>query len=118
MSKPKVMVLFYSMYGHVRTLANEITQGIEAAGGEPMLFQVQETLPKEVLEKMHALPQDPAIPVLGAADVEKLAEADGILFGFPTRYGGAPAQLRTVLDATGKLWVGGALLGKPAGVFF
>mmetsp|Transcript_24908 Transcript_24908/g.80225 ORF Transcript_24908/g.80225 Transcript_24908/m.80225 type:complete len:208 (+) Transcript_24908:110-733(+) len=111
---PRIHIVYYSMYGHVRTLALKIAEGVRAAGGEPHLFQISETLPADVLEKMHAPPKsdDPV------ATPETLTEADGILFGFPTRFGMAAAQVKAFLDTTGGLWMKGALVGKPAGLFF
>ena len=77
------------------------------------LPQVPETLPQEVLSKMHAPPKS-EVPHLDAKD---LAEADGFLFGFPTRYGMMAAQFKSFLDATGGLWRTQSLAGKPAGIF-
>ena len=76
------------------------------------VIQVAETLPKEVLEKMHAVEKsDPVV------DPTSLAEYDGFIFGMPTRFGMMPAQMKAMFDATGQLWQQGALVGKPAGVF-
>ncbi|CEM08867.1 unnamed protein product [Vitrella brassicaformis CCMP3155] len=115
MSKPKVYIVFYSMYGHVRALAQEMKKGVEEAGGECLLYQVAETLSDEVLKKMSAPPKDTDIPVV---DVHTLPDADGILFGTPTRFGAMCAQMKAMWDATGGLWQGGKLVGKPAGIFF
>jgi len=112
---PKVAVIFYSMYGHVKTLAAEIKAGLEEAGCEATLLQVPETLPAEVLEKMSAPPKDESIEI---ADAHTLPEYDAFLFGVPTRFGMAAAQMKAFLDATGGLWMKGALVGKPAGLFF
>lgn len=75
---------------------------------------VQETLSDDILQKMHA-PAKPDLPII---TVDQLTEADGIIFGIPTRFGTMPAQLKALLDATGKLWATGALAGKFAGTFF
>ena len=101
--------------GHVKTMAMSLKEGIEAAGCEAVLLQVAETLPDEVLGKMHAPPKDADIPVATAAD---FLNCDGILFGMPTRFGMAPAQMKTLMDSTGGHWFSGALVGKPAGMFF
>jgi len=102
------------MYGHVETLAKEIQKGANSVEGvDAILYQVAETLPEEVLGKMGAPPKSD-VPVLNAKD---LPEADGFLFGFPTRYGMMAAQFKAFLDATGGLWKTQALAGKPAGVF-
>ena len=81
----------------------------------PLPAQVEETLPPEVLEKMHAAPKPTDIPI---ATPEALAAADGALFGMPTRFGMMPTQVKAFFDKTGKLWQSGALVGKPAGTFF
>ncbi|CAM9724425.1 unnamed protein product [Ectocarpus sp. 6 AP-2014] len=78
------------------------------------MVRCPETLPADILEKMHAPPKDESIPEV---DVKDLVNADGILFGFPTRFGTLPTQMKSVLDATGGLWQSGGLVGKPAGVF-
>lgn len=115
-SAAKIAVIYYTTYGHVGTLAKSIVKGIQAAGAEAHVFQVPETLPKEVLEKMHAPAKDESVPVI--TDANKLAEFDGILFGMPTRFGGVPAQMKSFLDSTGGLWQKGGLVGKTAGTFF
>lgn len=77
------------------------------------VWQVPETLPIDVLGKMHAPPKS-SVPII---DVSQLPDADGFLFGFPTRYGMMPAQFKAFIDATGSLWRSQALAGKPAGIF-
>ena len=114
-ARPVIHIVYYSMYGHVGALAKSIAKGVEAAGAEAKLFRVAETLPSEVLEKMHAPAADESIPV---ATPDTLVEADGILFGAPTRFGMIAAQMKALFDSTGGLWMKGALVGKPAGVFF
>ncbi|KAJ1868674.1 hypothetical protein LPJ55_005836 [Coemansia sp. RSA 990] len=115
MAKPKIFVIYYSTYGHVHTLAQSIMKGVSKSGDVDVeMYQFAETLPDDVLEKMHAAPK-PNVPVI---DADKIAEADGVLIGFPTRFGAAPAQVKAFFDATGKLWASGALVGKCAGLFF
>lgn len=80
-----------------------------------LLQIVPETLPEEVLSKMGAPPKDDSVPIITA---DKLPEADGIIFGIPTRFGMAAAQMKSFMDSTGGLWQEGKLMGKPAGVFF
>ncbi|ORX63219.1 NAD(P)H:quinone oxidoreductase, type IV [Hesseltinella vesiculosa] len=109
-----VYIVIYSLYHHVYKLAVEVQKGLEEAGVNVKLFQVEETLSDEILTKMHA-PAKPNIPVI---TVDQLAEPDGIIFGIPTRFGTAPAQIKALLDATGKHWASGALSGKFAGTFF
>ncbi len=111
---PVVYVVYYSMFGHIEKLARHVVKGLEQSGVTVKLFQVAETLSEEILAKLHAPPKSD-VPVITA---EQLAEADGILFGVPTRFGSTPAQLRALLDSTGGLWMRGALHGKFAGVFF
>eukprot|EP00567_Pseudictyota_dubia_P014174 CAMPEP_0197438212 /NCGR_PEP_ID=MMETSP1175-20131217/5270_1 /TAXON_ID=1003142 /ORGANISM="Triceratium dubium, Strain CCMP147" /LENGTH=190 /DNA_ID=CAMNT_0042967895 /DNA_START=114 /DNA_END=686 /DNA_ORIENTATION=- len=104
------------MYGHVKTMAEKVKEGVDSVEGcEGVLYQVAETLPEEVLGKMHAPPKDADVPVIKASE---LAEADGIIFGIPTRFGMAATQMKALMDATGGLWQKGALAGKPAGIFF
>ncbi|MCJ1243001.1 Minor allergen Cla h 7 [Trapelia coarctata] len=88
--------------------------GIEAAGGTADVYQVQETLPQEILGKMHAPGKNEAIPVITPA---KLEEYDGFLMGVPTRYGNFPAQWKAFWDSCGHQWQTGAYWGKYAGVF-
>jgi len=114
----KVQVIFYSMYGHVWRLAEAIVEGAKAvSGADVQLFQVAETLPKEVLEKMGAVQAKQAFAHIPIADSKRLAEADAIILGTPTRYGSATAQMQAFLDSTGQLWAQGALIGKIGSAF-
>jgi len=113
----KVQVIFYSTYGHVYRLAEAVAEGAREAGAEVELFQVAETLPAEVLEKMGATAARKAFAHVPVADPKRLAEADAVVLGSPTRYGSAAAQMRAFLDATGGLWVSGALIGKVGSAF-
>ncbi|KAM0722079.1 hypothetical protein Q7P37_003005 [Cladosporium fusiforme] len=112
---PKIAILFYSMYGHIQTLAQAEAEGIRAAGGTVDLFRVQESLPDDVLAKMHAPPKDSSIPELSSP--KQLEEYDAFLFGIPTRYGNFPAQWRAFWDRTGGQWQSGGYWGKYAGLF-
>jgi len=103
------------MYGHIRQLAEAEKAGIEKAGGTADLFQVAETLPQEVLDKMHAPPKPTDVPVL--EDPSVLEQYDAFLLGIPTRYGNFPAQWKAFWDKTGKQWASGGFYGKFAGVF-
>ncbi|KAI8060789.1 flavoprotein-like protein [Gongronella butleri] len=109
-----VYIIFYSMYSHVYTMAQEVQAGLEAQGVTVKLFQVPETLSADVLEKMHAPPK-PDVPIITP---EQLEEADGIIWGIPVRFGQAAAQMLSFFDATGSLWAKGALAGKPTSIFF
>ena len=114
----KVQIVFYSMYGHVWKLAEAIAEGAgEIAGAEVQLLQVAETLPDDVLGKMGAIEARKAFAHIPLADAKKLADADAIIIGTPTRFGAAAAQMRTFLDATGGLWGSGALIGKVGSGF-
>ncbi|KAL6640954.1 hypothetical protein ACP70R_019135 [Stipagrostis hirtigluma subsp. patula] len=112
----RLYIVFYSMYGHVEALARRAAAGAGAVEGvEAVLRRVPETLPPEVLEKMQAPAKDPEVPVIASA--AELEEADGVLFGFPTRYGAMAAQMKAFFDSTGSLWEKQRLAGKPAGFF-
>ncbi|TVY59184.1 Minor allergen Alt a 7 [Lachnellula cervina] len=110
---PKVAIVFYSMYGHIQKLAEAEKEGLKKAGIEADLFQVPETLPEDVLAKMHAPPKS-AIPVI---DAKTLEQYDAFLIGIPTRYGNFPAQWKAFWDTTGAQWAAGAYWGKYAGIF-
>ncbi|KAF2766927.1 flavo protein WrbA [Teratosphaeria nubilosa] len=112
---PKIAIIFYSTWGHVKTLAEAEAKGIREAGGSVDLYQVPETLPDDILTKMHAPAKDSSIPTIN--DPQTLTQYDAFLFGIPTRYGNYPAQWKAFLDSTGGLWQSGALWGKYAGLF-
>ncbi|EIW56252.1 uncharacterized protein TRAVEDRAFT_171817 [Trametes versicolor FP-101664 SS1] len=113
MSSPKVAIIIYSLYGHIAKLAEGVKAGITAAGGSATIYQIAETLPEEVLVKMHAPPK-PAYPILEPTD---LPQFDAFILGIPTRYGNFPAQWKAFWDATGGLWGSGALTGKYVSAF-
>ncbi|TCL39286.1 NAD(P)H dehydrogenase (quinone) [Anaerospora hongkongensis] len=114
----KVLVVYYSMYGHVHQMAEAIAAGVrEEAGAEAILRRVPETLPVEVLEKMGAVEAQKAFAHIPVCTVEELVSADAIIFGTPTRFGNMCGQMRQFLDATGQLWAKGALVGKVGSVF-
>ena len=114
----KVLVVFYSMYGHIYRLAEAIAQGArEVAGTQVEIRRVPETLPEEVLKKMGAVEPQKAFAHIPVGKVEELASAEAIIFGTPTRFGNMCGQMRQFLDATGQLWANGALVGKVGSVF-
>ncbi|KAF8999864.1 flavoprotein-like protein [Cyathus striatus] len=113
MSTPKVAIVIYSMYGHIAKMAESVKAGVEAAGGKADVYQVPETLSKDILDLLHA-PAKPDYPII-TPDI--LATYDAFLFGIPTRYGSMPAQWKAFWDATGQLWANGKLAGKYAGIF-
>jgi NAD(P)H dehydrogenase (quinone) len=110
----KVLVLYYSAYGHIERMAQAIAEGARSvAGVEVTIKRVPELVPEEVARKA-GMKLDQKAPI---ASVDELANYDAILFGTPTRFGNMTAQMRNFLDQTGGLWVKGALVGKVAGVF-
>ena len=110
----KVLILYYSMYGHIETLAEAIAEGISSVqGAEATIKRVPELLPEEVARKAHAK-LDQKAPL---ATVDELPDYDAIIFGTPTRFGNMCAQMRNFLDQTGRLWQKGALIGKVGSVF-
>ncbi len=114
----KVLVVFYSTYGHIYQMAEAIAEGARAvSGAEVVLRRVPETLPNEVLKQMGALEAQKRFAHIPVCTVEELAGADAIIFGTPTRFGNMCGQMRQFLDATGGLWAKGALVGKVGSVF-
>jgi NAD(P)H dehydrogenase (quinone) len=109
----KVLVLYYSTYGHVETMAMAVAEGAREEGAEVAVKRVPELMPVEVARKAGAK-LDQAAPI---ATVDELASYDAIIFGTPTRFGNMAAQMRNFLDQTGGLWVKGGLIGKIGSVF-
>jgi NAD(P)H dehydrogenase (quinone) len=110
----KVLVVYYSMYGHIETMAKAVAEGArEVADVEVTVKQVADLIPREVAEKAGAK-LDQAAPV---ADPKELADYDAIIVGTPTRFGNMAAQMRNFWDQTGGLWASGALIGKVGSVF-
>ena len=113
----KVLVVYYSMYGHVYRLAKAAAEGARSVGGvEVALRRVPETLSAKVLEAMGAVEAQKAQREVAVCTVDELGEADGIIFGTPTRFGNMCGQMRQFLDATGELWMKGALVGTVGSV--
>lgn len=114
----KILVVYYSMYGHVHAMANAVGEGVTSvSGAEVLLRRVPETLGNDVLKAMGALDTQNAIANIPVCKIEDLASADAIIFGTPTRFGNMCGQMRQFLDATGQLWASGALVGKVGAVF-
>ncbi len=110
----KVLVLFYSSYGHIETMAAAVAEGAASVPGTTVAVKrVPELVPAEIAEKAH-FKMDQTAPV---ATVEELAEYDAIIFGTPTRFGMMASQMRSFLDQTGGLWMQGKLIGKVGSVF-
>lgn len=109
----KVLVLYYSMYGHIETMARAVAEGASKVdGAEVVVKRVPETMPPQLFEKAGGKTQ--TAPV---ATPQELTDYDAIIFGTPTRFGNMSGQMRTFLDQTGGLWASGALYGKLASVF-
>ena len=114
----KIQIVFYSMYGHIYTMAEAVAEGAGSLQGvEVELLQVPELMTDENLEKHGAKKARERFSHVPFATPEKLAEADGIIFGTPTRFGNMAAQMRSFLDLTGGLWLKGALIDKVGSVF-
>jgi NAD(P)H dehydrogenase (quinone) len=110
----KILVLYYSTYGHIEKMADAIAEGAKAVAGTTVTVKrVPETVPTEIAKAAH-FKLDQKAPV---ATVDELAEYDAIIFGTPTRFGNMTSQMRAFLDQTGGLWAKGALIGKVGSVF-
>lgn len=114
----KIYIVFYSMYGHVYQLAEQEAVGArDVSGCMTELYQVPELVPENALEKSGRKAARRAFAHIPIIEPERLAEADAIIFGAPTRFGNMCAQMRNFLDQTGPLWMKGALVGKVGSVF-
>ena len=110
----KVLVLYYSSYGHIETMAHAVAEGAASVPGvEAVVKRVPELVPPEVAAKSH-FKTDQAAPI---ASIDELADYDAIIIGTPTRFGNMAAQMKNFLDQTGGHWFNGALIGKVGGVF-
>jgi NAD(P)H dehydrogenase (quinone) len=109
----KVLVLYYSSYGHVEAMAQAAAEGARAADADVALKRVPELVPEEVARKSGYKLDQPA-PI---ATVQELPEYDAIVFGTPTRYGNMTAQMKQFIDQTGGLWMNDKLVGKVGSVF-
>ncbi|ABI56626.1 NAD(P)H:quinone oxidoreductase [Alkalilimnicola ehrlichii MLHE-1] len=109
----KILVLYYSMYGHIRTMADAVAEGSREVSGTTVdIKRVPELMSEEALRKAGAPADDTPV-----ARPEELADYDGIIFGSPTRFGNMAGQMRNFLDQTGGLWAQGKLIGKVGSVF-
>ena len=110
----KVLVLYYSSYGHIEQMAKAAAEGVaKVSGVTAVVKRVPETVPAEVAKQMHFKAEQTA-PV---ASPDELADYDAIIFGTPTRFGNMAGQMKNFIDQTGGLWMKGALVGKPSSVF-
>lgn len=110
----KILVLYYSSYGHIAAMAQAMAEGAGSVEGvEVTVKRVPETVPPEV-RKQANFKEEPDVAV---ADPQELANYDAVIFGVPTRFGNMPGQMKNFLDQTGGLWARGALVGKVGSVF-
>ncbi|MGO2355001.1 MAG: NAD(P)H:quinone oxidoreductase [Marinomonas foliarum] len=109
----KVLVLYYSSYGHIEAMANEIAEGARGAGAQVDIKRVPELMPEDVA-KSSGVKLDQDAPV---AKPDDLVNYDAVIFGSPTRFGNMASQMRNFLDMTGGLWAEGKLVGKVGSVF-
>lgn len=109
----RVLVLYYSSYGHIEAMAGAVADGAREAGAEVVVKRVPELVPEDVARKS-GYKLDQAAPV---ATVKELADYDAVILGVPTRFGNMPAQMKNFLDQTGGLWAEGKLVGKVGSVF-
>jgi NAD(P)H dehydrogenase (quinone) len=109
----KVLIRYYSSYGHIETMASAVAEGVRETGAEAVIKRVTELVPDEIAGKSH-FKLDQAAPI---ATVAELADYDAIIIGVPTRFGNMPAQMKNFLDQTGGLWMQGKLIGKVGSVF-
>lgn len=114
----KVIILFYSMYGHIYRMAEAVSKGVqEVEGAVSELRRVPETLSGEILAKMGAIEAQKVFADIPVCTLDELGSADALIFGTPTRFGNMCGQMRQFLDSTGQLWAKGALVGKVGSVF-
>ena len=109
----KVLILYYSSYGHIETMAQAVAEGARSAGAEVAIKRVPELVPEAAAKAAH-FKLDQAAPV---ATVDELVDYDAIILGVPTRFGNMAAQMKNFLDQTGGLWFAGKLVGKIGSVF-
>ena len=113
-----VLIVYYSLYGHIATMAQAVAEGVhQIPGMTATLRRVPETLPEDVIAKMGATEAQKAQSQVPVCTLEELEAADAVVFGTPTRFGNMCGQMRQFLDATGSIWMRGGLIGKPGGVF-
>lgn len=108
----KLLVLYYSSWGHMEAMANAAAEGARGAGAEVTVKRIPELVPESVAKSAH-YKLDQAAPI---AEPGELADYDAVIFGVPTRFGNMPAQMKQFLDQTGGLWAKGALVGKVGSV--
>lgn len=115
--QPRILIVFYSMYGHIYRLAKGVAGGVLEAGGEPVLRQVAELVPEEGWSEEVKITKENMREIPVADPRQDLEGIDGVIVGTPTRFGNMCAQMRNFWDQTGGAWVKGSLLTKPAAAF-
>lgn len=116
-SSVRVLLVYYSLYGHVYRMIQAAAEGVQrVAGVEAVIRRVPETLPSEAIEKMGAVEAQKAQEAIPICSLSELSEAHAVIFGTPTRFGNMCGQMRQFLDSTGNLWQKGALVGKVGSV--
>jgi NAD(P)H dehydrogenase (quinone) len=116
----KVLIVYYSLYGHVYQLARAVEKGVASVPGVQAVFrrvEEFESVQKATAASEHANPLREAQKNIPVCSLDDLREAEGVLFGSPTRYGNMTAQMKQLIDSTASLWLSGGMEGKPAGVF-
>jgi len=114
----KILIPFYSTYGHTYQMAKAVAAGVqEVDGAEAQLRRIPETIPEDTLKEMGALEIQQEFSHIPECTLEDLKDADGVIFGTPTRFGHVAGQVQNFLDTTGGLWQEGAMVGKAGSVF-
>ena len=117
----KILVVFHTVYGHIHALANAVAAGVQEVQGVELVVRRVREFPENVQrmeqEKGYSFQVYQGLKSIPECTLEDLKDADGVLFGSPTRYGNMTAQMKALIDSTAQLWLTGAMEGKPAGVF-
>ena len=117
----KILVVFHTVYGHIHALANAVAAGVQEVPGVELVLRRAREFPDNVQrmeqEKGYSYQVYQGVQSIPECTIEDLREADGVLFGSPTRYGNMTAQMKALIDSTAQLWLTGGMEGKPAGVF-
>ncbi|NLD48591.1 MAG: NAD(P)H:quinone oxidoreductase [Clostridiaceae bacterium] len=114
----KILVLFYSTYGHIYKMAQAIAEGASSVeGAKVSIKKVPETLPESILSQIGALEAQKSFEHIPVCTIDELTDYDAIIFGTPTRFGNMASQMRAFLDGTGAIWANGGLVGKVGSVF-
>jgi len=115
-TKPKILIVFYSMYGHIFKMANAAVEGVNEEGGQGILKQVAELMPEEQWHENVRKAKEAMKDIPVASPQEDLKGIDGLIVATPTRFGNMTSQMRNFWDQTGGAWMEGTLIGKPAAV--